>query len=140
MSDQPTTLDLTPGEAFHLQRRRAGRTQQQAAEDHGVSTKRVGAWEADEREDCPEVSLGNVTSAEWCIIQRTRRGVTVRQLAKELGLSPAWISRAENGTTNVHNLQALVAHWERVEAQETSELAEVVAEARGDSEALENFL
>lgn len=106
--------DLTRGERLILARRREGRTQRQAANEHGVTIYRYGRWEREEDlDDAPQPSLGRLRDYEACLVRRLRRGITVETMSRRIGVSRWWLVQMEYGRAPA---DVLVAYWrEKVE-------------------------
>ncbi|MEY4534867.1 MAG: hypothetical protein RLZZ246_1185 [Planctomycetota bacterium] len=103
---------LTPGERFELQRRRADMTQAEFAALLGVALNRVRRWEAGlSRRGLPDVHVGQLKAWEWCWLQRRRSGRTLADLSQVLGLSIQWIHRAERGELIPAESSVLVDYW-----------------------------
>lgn len=86
------------------------------------------SWESG-AEPCPAEDVGDITVAEWCRVTRERRGVRIAEVADDLGVSKAWVSRAEGGQTAERNLRALAVYWiDRMDAGAfVDDLADILA-------------
>lgn len=105
------TRDLTNGEKFIVQRRRADQSQREAAEAKGVSLYRYRRWESDQ-EKPPSVSLGRLEPYEGCFVRRRRAGISLKTLAEVLGVSRWWLCQMEYGKAATDRL---VDHWSSVD-------------------------
>lgn len=105
------TEELTKGEALEIERRRAGLNQKDMAALLGVAHNRYKRFERGELvEEAPDLDVGELSGAEWCRLQRRRRGLTHAELAELSGFAAKWIHRAERGETR--DVSPLVAWWE----------------------------
>lgn len=102
-------ITLTNGEAWWIDRRRAGLSVDAMAELLGMSPGIYRLWELDARES-PRRELDEITAGEWCAVLRARHGLTTRELGTLSGLVPGWIVDAEFGRVEAG---ALVAWWQR---------------------------
>lgn len=101
--------DLTRGERLVLARRRAQKTQIEAARMHGVSIYQYGRWERGEDVDTvPGCNLGRLRDYEICYVLRMRRGIPVGTLARRIGVSRWWLTQIEYGRAPA---EVAVAHW-----------------------------
>lgn len=105
------TENLTAGEALEVDRRRTDLTQAGAAGLFDVPPCHYRRWELDELEG-PRVRLGPLSLHEQAFVVRRRSGLTVRQVAEQMGLSRQWISEAERGRTG--SVEVLLEWWARV--------------------------
>lgn len=103
-----TELKLTRGEALLVERRRRGLNQVLAAADWKVHPDKYREWEADRREDVPEVNVGELKPHEVCYLKRRRSGKTQREIAAALGVTRLWVITMEDGKAPVDRL---VEYW-----------------------------
>jgi transcriptional regulator with XRE-family HTH domain len=102
--------DLTRGERVRTFRRRNEITQESFAARYNVPTKYVSEWERGDRDDIPHIpSLGKLTPGEACYTARQRSGMTVKQVAKLLGVSRITLLKMEADRTGTTG--DLVAFW-----------------------------
>jgi transcriptional regulator with XRE-family HTH domain len=87
---------LTPGERLWLLRRRRRLTIDEAASEYKVSRWLYGRWETDQAEG-PDPELDIVEPYEHYALLRRRAGMTQKDLAQLIGLSPRRISYMELG-------------------------------------------
>jgi len=103
-----TELTLSRGEALLVERRRRGLNQVRAAGEWEVHPDKYREWEADRRDDTPEVEVGELKPHEVCYLKRRRSGKTQREIAAALGLTRLWVIMMEDGKAPVDRL---VEYW-----------------------------
>lgn len=81
-----------------------------AARRHRVSLYQYKRWEAD-IDKPPRVEVGPLERHERCFLTRRRYGMSLKQLAEELGVSPWWATQMEQGKVPPDKLEK---HWEGV--------------------------
>lgn len=106
-SKRVVTAALSPGEALHMTRRRAGRTQEDEAARCDVPVLTYHKWESDveargrdgEVRPCPEVPLrwAQLSRIERAYLLRRRSGKSRAAIASEMGVSENWLSAMESG-------------------------------------------
>jgi DNA-binding XRE family transcriptional regulator len=99
-------MRLTRGEGWWLLRRRVGMTCADMASIQDVSEDRLRRWEYD-REAAPMPTelihaglMGRwlrqpLTAGEWCALERRRRGWTLPEAARRIGISRQTLWKAE---------------------------------------------
>jgi hypothetical protein len=97
-------MRLTRGEGWWLMRRRCALTCTVMAADLKISEDRLRRWEHD-REAAPMPAMCGimrvpVSEAEWCVIERRRRGWTLPEAARRIGISRQTLWKAEWGRTS----------------------------------------
>jgi len=100
-------IRLTPGERLRILRRREGKTQAQAAKAMDMPLSTYKAAEAGEDTPTWEIAVGEVgrlTDAEFCYISRRRKGLTLDDLAEQVGLSKWTICLMERGRAPIATL------------------------------------
>jgi len=102
---------LERGEMALLYRRRLGLSQEDFAQLYHVGLRAVIAWERNNRIDCPDFSamLRPLSVGEVCFLYRRRSGMKVKDVARELGLTPYWVSQIERGRATA---DTLIGYWE----------------------------
>lgn len=102
--------ELSTGERLLILRRRRGQSQKQAAEALGVSLYCYRQWESDEQAetDPPKVRSPKLALHEQCFLRRVRAGLSLADLAGELGLSRWWVCKMEQGKAPP---ERLLEHW-----------------------------
>lgn len=100
----------TPAELLLLSRRRRRETIAGAAERHGVTIYRYRAWERGDELDGLPRGLAKVVPEEFeaAYILRRRAGLTIAELADEVGLSAWWLTQIERGEAPA---ASVVAFW-----------------------------
>ncbi|QYW02154.1 hypothetical protein CPT_Sonora_051 [Stenotrophomonas phage Sonora] len=102
---------ITPskGESLLVARRRLGLNQVDAAAAFGVHPDIYREWEADKRTaGQPWKRLGALKIHEVCMLLRRRKGMTQRELAKQMGCTRLWVIQMENGEAPAERLRE---HW-----------------------------
>ena len=102
----------TKAERLLINRRRAGLTQPEAAESWGVSLYQYRRWELGS-DAAPFVAVGWLRHHERCLLMRLRLKVSLRKVARDLGVSRWWVIKMERGDAPPDRL---VEHWEKSES------------------------
>jgi hypothetical protein len=93
-------MRLTRGEGWWLLRRRMSMTCAGMAHRQAISEDRLRRWEYDrEAAPMPARASGPLTPGEWCALQRRRRGWTLVEAARRIGVSRQTLWKAEWGRT-----------------------------------------
>ena len=106
------TGDLTTGELLLIDRRRRTESQPDAARRHGVSHYTYRAWEEDRevQEPSPGRSpVGRLRPHERYFLMRRRAGLSLRDCARAMKVTPWWLTQMEYGRANVDRLREF---WE----------------------------
>lgn len=117
MSDDPNNLrDLAPimkSDAIVLWRRRLGWSQTRMAHELGVSMRKLTGWEYREQADSPDYrkALYPLKDHEVAFLYRRHCGVSVNELALDLGCTAYWVTRIERGREPTH-VGRLLEYWE----------------------------
>ena len=100
-------LRLTPGEKLWLNRRAKGVHQTEMARLYGVALDRYRAWE-EGIGDVPVVrmTLVSLSLGDLCDIHRRRLGLTLRQIAEDLGMGLTWVYKASLGHNGAERVVA----------------------------------
>ena len=101
------TADLNRGERLLVLRRRERESQKKAAARHGVTLYTYRRWE-DGKSDPPRASIGKLKQHEDCFMLRHRSGMSLSDLARELGCVDWWACQMEYGRVSIDRL---VAYW-----------------------------
>lgn len=104
---------LEPREAFTIWRRRNELTQAEAARQFGVSMRRMVGWENGSRDDgLPDLrkKILPLANYEVCFLYRRRAKMLVSELARELRVTPYWVTQLERGRAT--GIDALLEFWE----------------------------
>jgi len=99
--------DLTRGEKLQANRRRSGATQREEADARGVPYVMYRRWESDEG-DPPNESLGDLKDHEVCYVLRRRAGLSLSQVAAQVGCSRWWACQMETGRASSDKL---IQYW-----------------------------
>jgi transcriptional regulator with XRE-family HTH domain len=99
-----TTSALSPGVRLIISRRRRGLTQAQEAKRRKASLYQYRGWEED-RGEVPEEKIGRLEVHEQCYVRRIAKGLTLDEVAKDVGVSRWWLRQMERGTANVERLR-----------------------------------
>jgi DNA-binding XRE family transcriptional regulator len=102
--------EIAKHERLLIQRRRANKTQSEAAQYHGVSLSTYGIWERSECKKAPKVKISVLAAHECCLLYRKRANYTQRKVAKELGISRYWLNKMEMGHEPCDDL---LWYWEQ---------------------------
>lgn len=92
-------MKLTPRENLLIWRRRQGLTQLQAARRLRMPHKlfhRIETGKRPAREKI-EVRVGKLQPNEICLVERRRRQLKQKELARALGITPSWLMKMEQG-------------------------------------------
>ena len=102
---------ITNGEHLLIWRKREGLTQQELSKKLGISLKDLRICERDKTRVMPfSPKIDNFLNRELCLILRIRSGKTIRQCAKEAGVSRYWFNEMELGKAPE---QTLVNYWKK---------------------------
>jgi len=102
--------DLSPGEKLQIDRRRAGRSQREAAAKHGVRLYTYRAWEDDRANGSPSVALGRLHPWERCYLLRVRADILLKDAPRKMGFTRWWLCQMEYGRAPT---TALLQYWGR---------------------------
>ena len=103
---------LSTGEAFFIERRRDGLTQEAMAISLGITRHQYGLMErdADYRPNghfTPQIK--SLTISETCLLKRRRLGWTQQEVADLVGIARYWLNQMENGKAPC---KTLTEFWE----------------------------
>lgn len=102
---------ITEREAMVIYRRRQGWSQTELARQLRVSMRTLTDWEYGRRGDIPDwrQQVLPLVDHEVVFLYRRRSGQKVSDVARDLGVTPYWVSRMERGREPVHTL---LGYWE----------------------------
>lgn len=99
----------TRSERVLIWRRRSQLTQEEAAQEYGVSHRRWGRWERGDEEPQLNKEVNTLTIYEKLYLLRRRQGVSQQKVAEALGCTRAWVQMMETGQSGSEQLQK---YWE----------------------------
>jgi len=107
-------------ERLCIERRRAGRSQTEAAKRYGLTLYRYRQWESC-KDEAPEGAASSVTKLdpfEECFLSRLRAKISASEMANIVGCSRWWLTQMERGRVSA---QKLVDCWRGLHAREAKE-------------------
>lgn len=105
---------LTVGEAFLIDRRRSGKSQEERARELGLTRNRYGELERDSADGIFDkirpLNVLPLSAREECLLRRKRLGWTQEKCAEMMGITRFWFHVMEKGKVPC---DTLIEFWEQ---------------------------